>query len=420
MHKIFLLASAFSLAILSCKKGDDFIDNTAQFPLGWKSSDSFQIIAYNMKDTLGNIMNVGTTQFGTLIDPNFGKVQAGFFANFQTTLNSTSFSFSSIDSAVLVLPYLSGIPKYGKCDQPFDIYVYELTEALETTSTSKRMNYNYDANPVGTKLGYTANTSDSVLDGSSLSAPSIRINLSSSFASKLTTRSYTDDADFQSVFRGLYIKPGNNSTNGFLMINLGTSLRIKIYGKNSSGTPVLSEFQTGGTKSTTVNQFTHDNSSIAYSASQTPNTVSGDAKLYNHGVFGYYSQLVLPNITDFGKNKEIFKAQLTLYSLDTGFQGSSELGIMYIDSVRNREAATYDDLYKLNHRESVKDTVIAGIPTRRFVYNIGMHINGMISGQLPGRKFNLYSAPLANTSSGSSKFSNLLPSRIILAGICNL
>lgn len=416
MHKIFLIAAAFSLLILSCKKGSDFTDNSTQFPLGWKASDSFNLITYNVKDTLGSVVNVGTAQIGTYIDPNFGKVQAGFYANFQTTLNSTSFSFVSLDSAILVLPYFSSIPNYGKANLPFDISVFELNEPLETSTSSRRQDYAYNSTPVGTKIGYIAKTSDSVLDGSNYSAPSIRIPLTAAFANKIISKNYTDDADFQSSIKGLYIKPGNNSTNGFLIIELSTRLRIKLYGKNSNGEAIVSEFTSGGTTSTTVNQFIHDNTSLAYLASQTPNVMVGDAKLYNHGIYGYYNQLVIPNISSFGKGKEIFKAELTIYSLDTGFEATTDLGIMYIDSNRNREAPTYDNLYNMNHRMSVKDTVISGIATRRFIYNIGMHINGILSSQLKGSKFNIYSAPLSINSNGTSKFSNFLPSRVILAG----
>jgi hypothetical protein len=405
------------MTIASCKKGDDFIDSTSQFPFGWKSTDSFNIITYNQLDTIGNIVNMGTSPLGTVIDANFGKMQTGFFANFQTTLSSTSFSFVSIDSAVLVLPYFTAIPKYGKVDQPLDIYVYEVTEDIESSSSSKRMNYAYNPTVVGSRLSYTVNTTDSVQDGTGKSAPSIRISLSLALANKLIAKgTYIDDIDFQTVFKGLYVKPGANSTNGFVMIGLNSDLRIKIYGKNSSNMAITSEFITGNTRSTTVNQFSHDATSTAYSASAAANKITGDAKLYNCGIFGYYTQIQIPDISTFAVNKEIFKAELTFYSLDTGFIASSDLGIMYIDSARGGEVSLLDDYYNLNHKVSIKDTIIQGTPTRRFVYNIGMHLTSILVRTVKNNKFNLYSAPLISNSSTTSKLSNFLPSRIVLAG----
>ena len=98
MHnKVLMITSVIGVMLFSCNKGENFIDNTSSFPLGWKSSDSLPVIAYNMKDTVARIVNVGTCPLGVEVNPNFGKLKSSLYINFETTLSSVSFSFASID-----------------------------------------------------------------------------------------------------------------------------------------------------------------------------------------------------------------------------------------------------------------------------------------------------------------------------------
>lgn len=413
-----LLAAAMSLTIVSCNKGEDFIDSTSSFPFGWKSVDSFDIIGYNIQDTLGGVVNQGSCPLGVTMDASFGLVQSSFYTNFQTTLSSTNFTFAQVDSIVLVLPFLNSIPKYGATNAPMNISVYELTEALETSSTSRKQDYSYSATPIGTKIGYQINTQDSITEILGKIGPAIRIPLDISFANKIIAKgSYVDDAEFQSIIRGVYVTCDQSPTNGFAMIALSTDLKIRIYGKNSTGSSVASDVISGGVRTTTVNRYSQDVSSAARTAALNANKTTGDAKLYCHGLYGYYSSLVIPSLSNFYKDKEVFKAELTLYSIDTGLVATSDLGFLFIDSLRSMtEVSVLDDLYSQRFRVSVKDTMISGTYVRRYVYNLGMHLNAINSKQVVGNTFHVYPSAVIHSSSASTKISNLLPSRLVLAG----
>jgi hypothetical protein len=416
-----LLVALSVLAILfisSCEKTEDYIDNTAtSFPPNWKSSEILNLVAFNVKDSTNYIRNASVAPLGTVIDGNFGKMSTNFYLNYQTTTTSKLFSFTSIDSAVLVMPYYTTLPKYGNANLPFSIEVFEMTEVFEISTTSKKTSYTYNPSPIGSKLNFIAKISDSVYDGTTKTAPAIRIPLSSSFASKIIAPgSYTDDAAFQAIVKGLYVKStGMSSSNGFVMLSIANDNKIKIYGKNSAGASIISEFSSGGTNCTTVNEYLHDNSSLAASASSSPNMVSGDNILYGCGVDGYLNKLKLPDFKTLALTKNIFKTELTIYSVDTGFQYSM-IGLMFIDSTTGKEYAMVDEYYQQNYLISKKDTTIAGKNCIQYKFNIGLLANKIINKSITCNTLNIYSAPINVLRSSTSKLSTFLPSRTILGG----
>lgn len=414
MHKKFLMiASVIGVMLFSCNKGENFIDNTSSFPLGWKSNDSLPVIAYNMKDTVARIVNVGTCPLGVEVNPNFGKLKSSLYINFETTLSSVSFSFASIDSAVLVLPYYRTIPAFGTVSS-IDISAYELTEALETSIASKKDNYAFNPVSVGQKLGYKPNYTDSVIDGTGKISPSIRIPLSNALAQKIIAPgSYADNASLQAVFRGLFISASDADVNGFLMILTNNECQVKIYGKNALGENILSVLASGGNNSTAVNKYERDLSSMAHTSSVNADKVLGDDKLYNMGLASYYTQLRLPNLASFSKDKSIFKAELSFYTIDSSFTKSPGLGLLFQDSVSGTEFLIEDQSKLSGFLISAKDTTINSIQARRYTYNLGLHCNNILSGFIRGNNINVYSYPL--TTSGA-KFSNFLPSQVVMAG----
>ena len=422
-HKQLTLIIFFVISLfLSCEKGDDFIDSTSNFPIGWKSSDSFDLIIYNVKDTISSILNTGIAPIGTVIDGNFGVTRTSFYASYQTTLSSKTFSFSSVDSILLILPYYYTLPKYGPANNPFSIEVYEMIEGFDTISNSKKNSFLYNGTPLGSITNFMPNVNDSVIDGTTKISPSIRIPLSASFANKLIAPgTYADDVAFQAVLKGLYIRSSSNSsTNGFLLLSLSSGNKIKIYGKNSSGESITSEFTTGGSNTTTVNEYLHDNSSLAYSASQSANTTSGDNILYNGGLGGYYNKLILPDFNTLAINKNIFKVELSFYSIDTGYLASTSLGMLFVDSATGKEYTLPDEYYHQNYLMSVKDTTIGAYKCKEYKYNIGYLANKIINHTFRTNMINVYSAPLSIGSSSTTKFSSFFPSRIVMGGTGNL
>ncbi len=414
----------FSLFILfifsSCQKTEDYIDNTSTYPIGWNSSELPNIIAYNVKDSLTNFINTSVAPFGTAIDGNYGTLRTSFYLNYQTTLTSKSFSFTNIDSAVLIIPYYNSLPKYGSANMPFSIDVYEMTEAFEPISGTKKISYAYDNSPIGSVLNFIPNVSDSIYDGTTKTAAAIRIKLNNTFAQKLIAPgSYADDAAFQAILKGLYVRSSaTSSTNGFIMLSLENDNKIKIYGKNAAGESITSEFTTGGTNCTTINEYLHDNTSLASSATNSASSTNGDDKLYNAGLNGYFNKLKLPDFKSLAVDKNIFKVELILYRIDTGFLSSTP-GIMFLDSSSGKEYPLPDEYYNQNFAVSEKDTLIAGYKCKEFKYNIGLLANRMMNNTTKTNTLNIYSAPLSIFNSSTSKLSTFLPSRMVLGGTLN-
>jgi len=294
-----------------------------------------------------------------------------------------------------------------------------MTEGIETDPISKKMTYTYNPSLLGSLTNFTANYKDSTLDGGIKAAPAIRVPLNRSLANKIIAPGvYSSDADFQNVLKGLYVRSsGNNSTNGFVLLSIGSDNTLRIYGKNANGGSITSDFNTGGNNSTTINQFLHDNSSLARLASQNPNNTSGDNLLYSHGLSGYVPTLVLPDLSSFMKMKSVFKAELSLYIIDTGVFLTPNLGLMSLDTL-NREFALPDELYKKGFLISIKDTSIGGNPCKEYKYNIAMYVNRMGTNINTTRKLRIYSAPLL-ISNSLTKFSDFLPSSVVIGGTGN-
>ena len=418
--KTICLLSAF-LFLYSCsKEGGDFVDDSSTLPLGWKPDSSYNIVGYNTIDSIRAIRNTSVVPFGTRVDANFGTFRSSFYASYQTTLTSKSFSFSSVDSIVLIIPYFSITPKYGPCDQPFNVEVYEMTEGIETDPNSKKISYAYSPSLLGSKYNFIPSVKDSVLDGGVKTAPAIRITLNNNLASRIiASGTYASDAEFQNILKGLYVRSSSNTnTNGFVMLSIASDHVLRIYGKNSSGSSITADFTTGGSSSPTVNEYLHDNNSPAKMASLNTNPNNGDNLLYSHGLNGYVPVISLPDLTDFSKNKSIFKAELSLYILDTGIYNAGSLGLMYLDTTGTKEYVLPDELHKKGFLISTKDVLIGGQTYKEYKYNIGMHLNRVLTNPSISKKMRIYSAPLL-LSNSVTKYSDFIPTSVVISGTGN-
>lgn len=411
---IIFLAISF---LCSCSKdGTDLIDSTTNFPLNWKSNDSIPLVAYSVKDSIRAIRNTSIAPVGVSIEPNFGTFRASFYANYQTTLTSKSFSFTSIDSVVLIIPYYHTTPTYGKANQPFSLEVYEMTEDIVTDAKSTKMTYAYNSTVLGAKT-FTPNYIDSIVDNGVKTPPAVRIALSNTLGTKLIAAgTYSSDAQLREIFKGLYVRTSSNtSTNGFIMLSTGTDNILRIYGKNASGSVITSDFSTGGANSTTINEYLHDNTSLAYQSTVNPNTTLGDNLLYSHGLTGYFARIKLPDLSSFIEDKNIFKAELSLYSVDTTYKQSADLGLMIVDSL-GKEYPIPDEIYKNNFLISIKDTLISGITCVEYKYNIGFFINRLAIRPTGYSYLNIYSERLSFGTNTVTKFSDYVPSRLVMGG----
>jgi hypothetical protein len=127
----------------------------------------------------------------------------------------------------------------------------------------------------------------------------------------------------------------------------------------------------------------------------------------------------MPDLSEFAKDKVIFKAELSYYTIDTGFSKTSSLGIVYVDSSTNREFALADDFFRQKYLISNGATNVGGIPSIEYKYNIGLFVNEILKGTYKTKLLNIYSAQVSQNNSGLTKFSDFFPSRVVLGGSGN-
>jgi hypothetical protein len=399
----------------SCSKGTDFVDNNA-FPVGWASVDTFTLNTQNVKDTLPLIANILFCPLGADLSSDYGLTLTGFYANYETTTSSQSFSFSSIDSTVLIVPYYTTntYNTNGPADKPYNIAVYELTEALDINTANTPKDYSYTPTPIGSLSNYYLNLTDSLYDDTLKIPASLRVRLSDAFGNKLIAPgSYADLTSFRNVFKGVYLKVNNSSsTNGFAFLVLNSSNRIKIYGKNSSGARISSEFNLGS-NSLSINSYKNDQNSKAALAALN-SKITGDETLFLSGVGGNFAKLQLPtSIKNFAKSYDIFKAELQFYVLDTGYRLTSKLGIT-LDS--NLYRVINDEYISSSYRYAPTDTLIGGKNYKVLKYNIGSFVNSFISSNSGNGTLNISACPNVFLTSGTIRSSIYYPTRLTLGG----
>ena len=160
---------------------------------------------------------------GTIVDPFFGKTNAGLY--FQLLPSVNSFTFSSegytIDSAVLILPY-SGFGWGNRKDpKPQRLKVYRVDEYMDVSFDYYS---NQDLNLRSELLAdmtvdMTKAITDTpfVIDGLA-SFKHIRIPLSKNFIddvrNKIGTSVYDNEANFLDYFKGFYVAPDSNTNAG--------------------------------------------------------------------------------------------------------------------------------------------------------------------------------------------------------------
>ena len=170
--------------------------------------------------------------FGTYLDPEFGRMQTGFFTEFSIG-NNVIFGESgmfSLDSIVLYLPVDDS---YGRWEDEQQLEVYEITEAMPDDSLYSNDTLALDRS-VELSNGYTFNFGDQG------GLNELRIPLDASLGNKLLSADpdvhLLDNTAFREYFKGLYVTatPTNlfsREPGGVFYSDLGASSvsRITLY-----------------------------------------------------------------------------------------------------------------------------------------------------------------------------------------------
>ncbi|MBI4929410.1 MAG: DUF4270 domain-containing protein [Bacteroidetes bacterium] len=352
-HIFFLLLIAGLIS--SCKKKTPEDIGLAFLPegdlLNAEFTDTATLITHTVKDdslkTYCSVCGISPLLLGTINDPVFGITKSSVFT--QLSLSKTNPSFGAnpiLDSAVLSLVYNSG-QHYGTLyPQKFD--VYEVSEPMSTTTTyySNDTVKIYTTQQIGSAT-ITPDLTDSLLVDTLKFPPHLRIKLSkgmfqnfldtSSFAS-----SYNSNSNFQSVFKGIYIKSSVVPPSGegaILYMNLTNAYtRLTLYYKNDSDDSLSYYFNISANDCARFSHFEHDYTSSADINNQLSTAVTiQEDKVFVQPMAGVRTKITLPYIQDFFKNRKVAinKAELILpveaSSVDSIFTAHSKLVVTIAD-----------------------------------------------------------------------------------------
>ena len=221
-RKVVMLSATFFTLIFvasGCKKERNSVGSDAlpqELLMNSKGIDTFSLVTYSELEDSVVSMDAQFNLLGSYVDPEVGRVEAGFYT--QLSLSGFSPDFGnlnelSIDSCVLAFEY--GGYYGGLSEQLFE--VYEIADDLSRDSTY----YNYSSvQTESEQLVPTINNEGRITPNPLLRSvvgedtlnPQLRIPLDTVFARDLLelAANSTDDEAFLDEMQGLYIKVNNS------------------------------------------------------------------------------------------------------------------------------------------------------------------------------------------------------------------
>lgn len=354
-------------------------------------------------DTLSLLMRTQTTEpfktssasrwlAGEYIDPVFGEVNAGFYANFRIPTTNISFPNCTVDSLVLSLTY-DTLGHYGSIlatPTAQNWEVLELSEAMES-DVDYKANASFATKPTAlATLSFTPNFRDTVLIDTQRLAPHLRIRLDNSFAETLlnptTTDAYTTNNNFKSYFKGVLVRPQAGGSNDCLIrfMAKGTQTKLTLYyTDNSTGSPVKKSFSyLTDEDAESVVALRHD-----YTGTVVLDNNPTDTLAYLQGANGVSIKVMFPTLANLGKIV-VNKAELIFQSpfvAQTEYPSSIQL------VAAEKEDTTYvliDDLLTSLQRTSTyqlfdgtRQTVSTDLHTYKM--NISQYFQAIVDNEIP-------------------------------------
>ncbi len=308
MKKYLLRLSSIACAVLllchlsSCKD-PAIVDksNTLGFdPINLQHLDTDAVVFNTVLESPPlQTSGVSTGVLGSMNDAQVGKTFAGFYA--QCLLSNSGAYFDStpvVDSVVLYLPYLNDTSKYGKCQKPVDIIVYEVSQYMDPTLVYYNNNaFSVYGQAIGRLNNYVPDLIDSSIVRGYVLRPQISIKLSSAFAQKLLhtdSASLSSSTNFINYMKGIYVTTNTAKVgDGISYIDL-QSCKISMFYHNSYEDTLQFDFPVTS-YSATVNHFDHQFSGLVQTALSSPAT-GGDKVGYIQAGNATKLRLRIPNL----------------------------------------------------------------------------------------------------------------------------
>jgi len=341
---VFFLALITGL-ISSCKKktpeniGLDLLPDVDL--LNATFTDTATLVTHTVKDDSLKTDEAAPLLLGNINDPIFGITRSSIFTQFSLPTTNPSFGANPVlDSAVLSLAYNSG-QYYGTLD-PQKFEVYELSEMMSIGSSyySNTMLQYQTTQQIGSAT-ITPDVTNTIMVGTDTFPAHLRIKLSGGFFQNFLTNSnytssYNSNANFQTAFKGIYIKSSSDTTNAgaILYMNItDTYSRLTLYYKNDTDTLLHSYyFDISKTDCARFSHFEHVYTPASDISSQlsTANTIQA-SYVYVQPMAGVRTKITMPYLSDFFKNGRVTinKAELILpvepSSVSTAFSAHAKL-----------------------------------------------------------------------------------------------
>jgi len=355
------------LCMHACKKPDDFGLNVQPQGdlLNIEFSDTTSIVAYTVRDdslqTNLSLLNL----LGSMKDPIFGSVTAGFCTQFEPQEFNINFGSNPVvDSLVLVLAYYS---YYGDTTTNQTVKVYELSASIPDDTLYSNYNPQYDITELANYTYQPRPASRLMIDTLS-EFPQLRIKLSSVLADKFIKADTTPNTgvfgsieNFQNYFKGLYVTATPVSSKGAVSYfdfkktqNSKLISKLILYYHNSSEDSLSQGFIIGKS-SLKINKFDHNNYLDAAQILKDQingNTSLGDSLLYLQAMAGVSVKLNFPYLLNWYSAGKIVinRAELIVKAEENGtfiedFSASSKLTLAGNDSASHYYFLIDDDSY---------------------------------------------------------------------------
>ena len=319
------------------------VGNTLNFQnINLFHADTCQVVINTVADRQLISSAVTTGALGSMDDVFFGKTYASIYA--QCLLGpgvpaGGSFAGDILDSAVLIMPFQSTTSKYGRCDKPVDIVVYQVSEPMIPGVTYYPNDvFQVYSQPIGIRTNYVPDLIDSMYftdpehpQGSygtqipyDAQSPMLRVRLTNAFANQLMNTPDTAlqaSLTFINYLQGLYITTNPSKVgDGLMYFNLGNgSCNISLYYHSTSGGVLdtsIFQFQINS-YGVTVNHWDHYyGSTLVQNALSNPNR-NGDKVAYVQSGAGTKLKVKLPTLKNLPQNIGVTKAELIMPILDT-------------------------------------------------------------------------------------------------------
>jgi hypothetical protein len=392
MRKVFLLSALFLVLILfSCKKDGKLSPDFEDGNLSVEFTDTFSLKTSVVEDPSGRTDVAVHHLLGAYNDPIFGVKSSSIYTNVGLAGSSTDFGgFLTIDSIVLVL---DPIGYYGNSNSSYTVNVFELSSPL-STSTGFYSNTLTSTEP--TLLGsniYTPSSTDSILTAvdNVMHKPHLRVNLNDpTLISNITTKvKFTDNADFNTVLKGLHIVTTDTSTNpspiaigdgAISYFDLSSSFSgVIVYYSSSLGNNLQEKFIVNSDVKSYA-RFIND-----YTGTDVEKHINDDPskninRTYVSTMKGVRTKIEIPNIKELTKEGDISinKAQIT-FTLEDGSDTSpdeilSSLTLTGIDSEGNAIRLLDDPTLEGSDHYGGS----YNFTTKSFTFNITKHIYQLI------------------------------------------